>query len=59
MNDDLQEIDHQSIVEHVSDTLNDEEYRILIGAASAIERKRKSAAATSIDQEDLETRCSD
>ena len=53
LNDDLQEIDHQSIEEHVSDTLNDEEYRILIGAASAIERKRKSAAATSIDQRDL------
>ena len=45
LDDNLQEIDQQAIEDQDRDGLDDEEYKILIGAASAIERKRKSSAS--------------
>ena len=47
LNDDLKKIAQQDIenFEDQDESLDDEEYRILIGAASAIERKRKTSAS--------------
>ena len=45
LDDNLQEIDLQAIEDQDRDGLDDEEYKTLIGAASAIERKRKSSAS--------------
>ena len=45
LDDNLQEIDPQAIEDQDRDGLDDEEYKTLIGAASAIERKCKSSAS--------------
>ena len=44
LDDNLQEIDQQAIEDQGCDGLDDEEYKILIRAASAIDRKRKPSA---------------
>ena len=45
LDDNLQEIDQQAIEDQVRDGLDDDDDRILIGAASAVEQKRKSSAS--------------
>ena len=54
LDDNLQEIDQQAIEDQGCDGLDDEEYKILIRAASAIDRKTQAFRLLSIDSEIIE-----